>query len=747
MNMFKIGIANKMIALLLGFALIPLAVFSFTVLSSLDGIKDQASERFKVAAETIADKIDRNMFERYGDVQAFTLNDIIQNSSNWYMIPGQDEMMEAAIVEAMNEYVQTYGIYLLTVLVDLEGKVVAVNSVDAKGAPIDSASLYNSNMSGTDWFRALSTGKFTTSMPFSAPGNDTSTGTYVEDLLVDEDVKNSYSGSDGLTLGFSAPVHDHNGNVIAYWSNRTDFSLVEEIFRAEYQLLKQGGFSGAELTLLDKGGRVLVDYDPAVRKTENIVRDMVNVIMQLNLVKEGVSIAENAVQGQAGSEYALHARKNIVQAGGYSHLKGALGFPGMNWSVLVRVPESEASPWLARIESNIITILLLCIALVSGVGLFVGRSVVRTIVGIVEVTEKAAEGDLGVRLEVDSKDEFGQLASAFNAMLERLGTVVMEVREGSGSILVASNEIVRGNMDLSQRSEEQATSLEETASSMEEMTTTVKQNSDSADEANKLAVSAREQAEKGGEVVKDTEVAMSAINASSKKIADIIGVIDDIAFQTNLLALNAAVEAARAGDQGRGFAVVAGEVRILAQRSADAAKEIKGLIVDSVAKVEQGSELVNRSGETLTEIVSSIKSAADLVAEIAAASRQQASGIDQVNGAVMQMNDMTQENSALVEEASAASKSMEDQANKLIDMIEFFKIDKESSRQVTSPVPASVTASQMGQSTPVVTSSSNSSSLRSGQEMGSRKKEARVAESSTKKEATISHDGSEWNEF
>ncbi|HET9390022.1 MAG TPA: methyl-accepting chemotaxis protein, partial [Steroidobacteraceae bacterium] len=238
-----------------------------------------------------------------------------------------------------------------------------------------------------------------------------------------------------------------------------------------------------------------------------------------------------------------------------------------------------------------------------------------------------------------------------------------------------AEEISAGNANLSQRTEEQSSSLEETASSMEEMTTTVKQNADNAGQANQLAIAARDQAEKGGTVVNQAVKAMADINDASKKIADIIGVIDDIAFQTNLLALNAAVEAARAGEQGRGFAVVASEVRSLAGRSATAAKEIKELIQDSVRKVEDGSVLVTQSGQTLEKIVSAVKKVSDIVAEIAAASREQSSGIEQVNRAVMQMDELTQQNAALVEQATAASQAMAEQVRGLNQMLERFRIE------------------------------------------------------------------------
>lgn len=292
-----------------------------------------------------------------------------------------------------------------------------------------------------------------------------------------------------------------------------------------------------------------------------------------------------------------------------------------------------------------------------------------------------AEGDLTQKMDGDYQGEFSELSGAVNDTMEKLFSMVSEIRGSSGSIASSAKEISQGTADLSQRTEEQASSLEETAASMEELTGTVRQNADNARQANQLATGAREEAGKGGEVVGKAIDAMAEINSSSKKIADIIGVIDEIAFQTNLLALNAAVEAARAGEQGRGFAVVAAEVRNLAQRSATAAKEIKSLINDSVEKVDEGSKLVDQSGETLTEIVNSIKKVSDIVAEIASASQEQASGIDQVNKAVTQMDEMTQQNAALVEEAAASSEAMTNQARGMDDLMGFFNVGTQAAAQ------------------------------------------------------------------
>jgi len=318
----------------------------------------------------------------------------------------------------------------------------------------------------------------------------------------------------------------------------------------------------------------------------------------------------------------------------------------------------------------------------SGIALIIGavlafataQALSKPMERIIRHFEAFAAGDFTDKITVDSTNEIGQVLTALQLTQESLGQMVRQIKTAAGSVFRGAEEISQGNANLSQRTEEQSSSLEETASSMEEMTSTVKQNADNAGQANQLATAARDQAEKGGAVVGRAVSAMTEINESSKKIADIIGVIDEIAFQTNLLALNAAVEAARAGEQGRGFAVVATEVRSLAGRSATAAKEIKDLIQDSVRKVEDGSALVTQSGQTLEQIVSSVKKVSDIIAEIAAASREQSSGIEQVNKAVMQMDEMTQQNAALVEEATAASQSMAEQASQLNSLMEHYQI-------------------------------------------------------------------------
>jgi methyl-accepting chemotaxis protein len=314
----------------------------------------------------------------------------------------------------------------------------------------------------------------------------------------------------------------------------------------------------------------------------------------------------------------------------------------------------------------------------SGIIFLVIRSTEKSLGGdpedVADIAHKIAAGDLAVTVNTKPSDQ-SSLLFAMKTMRDSLAKVVGEVRQGTDTIATASAQIAAGNMDLSSRTEQQASSLEETAASMEELTSTVKQNADNARQANQLAESASSVAVKGGRVVSQVVDTMSAINSSSKKIVDIIGVIDGIAFQTNILALNAAVEAARAGEQGRGFAVVAAEVRSLAQRSAAAAKEIKTLIGDSVDKVEEGSKQVLEAGKTMDEIVGSVKRVTDIMAEITVASREQTSGIEQINQAITQMDQVTQQNAALVEEAAAAAASLQEQASELSQVVSVFKLD------------------------------------------------------------------------
>ncbi len=345
-----------------------------------------------------------------------------------------------------------------------------------------------------------------------------------------------------------------------------------------------------------------------------------------------------------------------------------------------RVSDSRQMQW------TVLGVLLGLLSAAVVLALAFVRSITVPVQEALQVARAVAEGDLTVVAPVRGSNEIGQLMQALQTMQNNLAKVVGGVRSGSESISTASEQIAQGNNDLSARTEQQASALEETAASMEELSSTVKQNADNAKQANQLALSASTVAVKGGEVVSQVVTTMKGINDSSKKIADIISVIDGIAFQTNILALNAAVEAARAGDQGRGFAVVASEVRSLAGRSADAAKEIKGLITASVERVEQGTALVDQAGNTMTEVVSSIKRVTDIMGEISAASAEQSAGVAQVGEAITQMDQATQQNAALVEESAAAAESLKGQAQQLVGAVAVFKLGGNEQSYAPAPV-------------------------------------------------------------
>jgi methyl-accepting chemotaxis protein len=438
-----------------------------------------------------------------------------------------------------------------------------------------------------------------------------------------------------------------------------------------------------DLFYTEEGKRSFAEVERSVREYEALVEETIR-----------RALAEGLQQGRDSVDYLLvtvgpKANEVDVRMTGLTHIKE-------------RNAQQAAEEAAALYESSRTLMLLLVLgsaAVGIGLGVLITRSLTRQLGGepayAGEIAGRIAAGDLSVDVAVRQGDT-SSLLFAMKTMRDSLAQIVAEVRNGTDAIASASRQIASGNLDLSSRTEEQASSLEETASSMEELTSTVQQNADNARQANGLATSASEVAGRGGAVVADVVDTMASINDSSKKIVDIIAVIDSIAFQTNILALNAAVEAARAGEQGRGFAVVASEVRTLAQRSAAAAKEIKLLIDDSVAKVDAGAKLVNHAGATMDEIVDSVRRVTDIMGEISSASLEQTAGIEQINVAISQMDQVTQQNASLVEEAAAAAESLQEQAGKLSKLVSVFKLDiRAQGASVAAPAARSIPATRL----------------------------------------------------
>jgi methyl-accepting chemotaxis protein len=428
-----------------------------------------------------------------------------------------------------------------------------------------------------------------------------------------------------------------------------------------YKLGKSGSVS-----LVRPNGAILVHRNPALVDGKHFLKDMPG--FNADLSKEllgGQKFAHGQYKGDNGPQFVASSF-----------------IPELNAYVVAEVPESEV---LGNIGRSAMISALVGALIGGGIGMaaifFVASAIAAPVSHAAEMLTEIAsgEGDLSRRMPVESEDEVGALAHAFNKFVSSLNSTMLQVRDSTTMISTASSEIASGNFDLSARTEHQASNLEETAAAMEQLTSTVKQNSANAEEANKLVAATTDAAVKGGQVVASVVDMMGQITASSQKMSDIIGVIDGIAFQTNILALNAAVEAARAGEQGRGFAVVASEVRSLAQRSAAAAKEIKELIVDSVGKVEAGGKMVDTAGDAMSDIVKSVQHVATLMAEITTASHEQSDGIGQVNLSITQMDDATQQNAALVEEAAAAAQSLQEQTAQLEQVIGTFKLDTSGS--------------------------------------------------------------------
>ncbi|MFN7902594.1 MAG: methyl-accepting chemotaxis protein [Holosporales bacterium] len=834
----RFDVRLKLVALLLVFGLLPLLSVMPIIFGKLNEMRDGSLSNMRITAGTVGELIDRNLFERYGDVQAFGYNGAALDNRNWFR-PSADN----PLISSMNSYMVNYGLYKLMMLLDLEGRVAAVNNIDNKGNPLETIGLYNRNFKDARWFQQAKNKNF-----LSSPSLD---GTAVQQPAYEKIVADAYR-EDGFTIAFSAPVYNSKKDMIGVWVTFADFGLVESIVADIYNQAKSNGATNIAFAIQDNNGTALVNYDPTAQGTSNYRRDSSS-IGQKKLATMGIPAANDALKNSQGSS--ISNDHNTETAVSWEASNGAIGFPGLGWTVIVHEPASEAFANVISTKALLKQIMIVAVIGLGGIGALVGTFASRPIQKATDVAKRLADADYKMIIDgLERKDEFGNLAqalnnikntvadysgqlaaisrsqaviefdtkgyirnanqnflhvtgytmdeikgkhhsifvepaekdspeyqqfwanlnagqskitefkriakggrkfwinasynpildpngnivkivkfaneitdtvetrleneigmeesmhvlqgvasgdltlkmnkdykgtfatikNAINTTVEKLTETVVNIKQASELVGSAASEISSGSADLSQRTENQASSLEETAASMEELTSTVRQNAQNTDEATKISLKAQELAQKGGDVVDKAVAAMSQIEQSSKKVSDIIGVIDEIAFQTNLLALNAAVEAARAGDAGKGFAVVASEVRSLAGRSAASSKEIKQLIQESNEQVRVGAELVNQAGSSLKEIVSTNNNVNTIISEISGATKEQTNGIEEINSAITQMDEMTQQNAALVEENTAAAQSLVEQANQLEQLVSFFKISQDAARQQTS---------------------------------------------------------------
>ncbi len=626
------GLTRKLIVAFLCLGVLPGLAIAWRTFSAISAMSDEAGASYQTTAAAISDKIDRNLFERYGDVQAFGLNRAVFARGDWYQ-PGRSQ---SGIVAATDQYVKLYGLYALSMMVDLNGRVVSVNDQDASGKDIDTAWLYGKNFAQAPWFKDAVDGRFLT-----AEGG--LTGTVVQDVYVDDDVKQVFGG-EGLVVGFSAPVFDATGKMIGVWNNRANFSVVEEIVATSYRSMKADGLGAVEFLLVDRQGRLLIDYAPA-RHGDNdaVVHDMSD-LLRTNLAQAGNEAATHLAAGESGSLRARREQTGHWQTTGYARSQGALGYAGLGWGVIVRLDEDVALAKLVAVQSQIWWVIAIALVVLGGAAWALARSVVNPI------------------------------SAGLNVL-----------KDGSRQVTATSNELASTAQTLSQGATEQAASLEETSASMEEMASMTRQSAAHTQQAAEFIIEVGTVVDSSNRALQQMTGSMESIRDSSSRVAKIIKTIDEIAFQTNILALNAAVEAARAGEAGMGFAVVADEVRNLAQRSAQAARDTATLIEESIANANQGHANVAVVAASISDITMGVSKVKALMGEISEASRQQAQGFDQVAQAIVQMEQVTQSTAARAEESAAASEQLNAHAETAMAEVAKLEASVIGARQVIQP--------------------------------------------------------------